>query len=114
MPPASRGDLVAIDFFYTDRDKTKRRPALVLSSGAYLAGREEIVLAGLTTNVHRQLPGDTHLREWESAGLPRPSVVTGIIQTAKQSAVLKVVGRLSPGDFQAVEANLRSALGFRA
>ncbi|MEX2430721.1 MAG: type II toxin-antitoxin system PemK/MazF family toxin [Dehalococcoidia bacterium] len=110
MATVRRGDIVAVDFYYTDRDQTKRRPALVLSSANYLSGREEVLLAGLTGNVHRHLPGDTRLQDWEEADLPRPSVVMGIIQTAKQSVLLRVVGRLTPRDLSAVDANLRAAL----
>ncbi|MEX2598556.1 MAG: type II toxin-antitoxin system PemK/MazF family toxin [Dehalococcoidia bacterium] len=107
----SRGDVIAVDFYYTDRDRMKRRPALVLSSDIYHGGREEMLLAGITSNVHRSLPGDTVLQDWEGADLPRPSVVTAIVQTAKQSAALRVVGQLSDRDLRTVEKSLRLALG---
>lgn len=108
--PFSRGDIVLVDFLYPDQRGPKHRPALVVSSASYHAGRQEVVLAGVTSNVHRRLPGDTHLTEWAAAELPLPSVVTGILQTVKQSAVMRTMGRLAERDLRSVEANLREAL----
>ena len=70
-----------------------------------------MVLAGLTSNVHHNLPGDTPLAEWSVAALPRPSVVTGIVQTVKRSAAMRTLGALTARDLGAVEASLREALG---
>ncbi len=106
----SRGDVVVVDLLYPDQRGSKHRPALVVSSAAYHAGRQEVVLAGLTSNVRRRLPGDTHLADWASADLPLPSVVTGILQTVKRSAVMRALGSLSARDLRAVEDSLREAL----
>ncbi len=107
----SRGDVVVVDFLYPDQRGSKHRPALVVSSARYHAGRQEVVLAGLTSNIGRRLPGDTNLADWASADLPLPSVVTGILQTVKRSAVMRALGSLSARDLRAVEDSLRDALG---
>ena len=106
----SRGDIVVVDFLFPNQRGSKHRPALVLTTDRYHAGRQEVVLAGVTSNVSRRLPGDTHLNDWAAARLPRPSVVTGILQTVKQSAVMRTMGRLAERDLRSVEANLRVAL----
>ena len=106
----SRGDIVVVDFLYPNPRGSKHRPALVLTTDSYHAGRQGAVLAGVTSNVPRSLPGDTHLINWTAAHLPQPSVVTGILQTVKQSAVMRSLGRLAERDLIAVEANLREAL----
>lgn len=106
----SRGDVVIVDFVYPNQAGSKHRPALVVSSASYHAGRQEVVLAGVTSNVYRSLPGDTHLTDWAVADLPRPSVVTGILQTVKRSAVMRALGSLSARDLRAVEDSLREAL----
>ena len=111
--PFSRGDIVIVDFLYPNQGGSKHRPALVVSSASYHAGRQEVVLAGVTSNVYRRLPGDTHLMDWASANLIRPSVVTGILQTVKRSAVARALGSLSARDLGAVEDSLRDALGLR-
>jgi mRNA-degrading endonuclease toxin of MazEF toxin-antitoxin module len=99
-----------INFLFADQRGWKRRPALVLSVDAYDAGRREVVLAALTSNVQRRLPGDTLLRDWEAASLPRPSIVAAILRTVKSGEVLHILGSLTPGDLRAVERNLRTVL----
>ena len=106
----SRGDVVIVDFVYPNQAGSKHRPALVVSSPTYHAGRQEVVLAGITSNVSRRLPGDTHLADWAAAELPKASVVTGILQTVKRSAVMRALGSLSTRDLRAVEDSLRQAL----
>ena len=106
----SHGRVVLVNFVYPDQRGAKRRPALVLSSHWSHAGRQEVVLAGLTSNIRRDLPGDTRLADWRSADLPMASVVTGIVQTVKRADVSHALGTLSQQDLEAVEANLRGAL----
>ena len=106
-----RGSVVGVDFLFADQRGSKRRPAIVLSSAAYLAGRQEVVIAAVTSNTHRRLlPGDTAIQELKPTELPRPSVVTGILRTVKQADVTQAFGSLSARDLRAVEDSLREAL----
>ncbi len=106
-----RGSIVGVDFLFADRRGSKRRPAVVLSSAAYLVGRQEVVLAAVTSNTRRRLlPGDTAIQELSPTELPRPSVVTGILRTVKQADVTRAFGSLSARDLRAVEDSLREAL----
>lgn len=50
---------------------------LVASSERYHLGRGEVILAAITSNVRRLLPGDTRLAGWKDSGLIAPLVVTG-------------------------------------
>lgn len=96
---------------FADEQGAKRRPVLVLSTDAYHAGRQEVVVAALTSNVERRLPGDHVLAHWEAAGLPLPSVVTGILRTIKAAMIERTLGRIATADFRAVERSLRAVLG---
>ncbi|MBI4337331.1 MAG: type II toxin-antitoxin system PemK/MazF family toxin [Chloroflexi bacterium] len=104
--------MVLVRFVYTDQRSVKLRPALVVSSDVYHQGRREVILAGITSNVRRVLVCDTPVKKWQAAGLLAPSVVAGIIQTARQSDLSRRLGTMSPADLQGVEGNLRTALGF--
>ena len=107
----SRGSVVVVDFLFADQRGSKHRPAIVLSSAAYLAGRQEVVVAAVTSNTRRRLlPGDTAIHELTSTELPKPSVVTGILRTVKQADVVRALGSLSAADLRAVEDSLREAL----
>ena len=107
----TRRDVVLVDFLFSEETGSKRRPVLVLSSLEYHQGRQEAVVAAVTSNTRRILPGDHLMDDWEQAGLPLPSVVTGIIRTIKQGMIARQLGRVSDKDMAGIEVNLRSALG---
>ena len=107
----SRGDVVLVGFVFTDESGQKRRPALILSSDAYQIGRQEAIIAAITSNVDRRLFGDHPVQEWKEAGLLYPSLVTGIIRTIKQSGIDRKLGALPVGDMSAVERVLMFSLG---
>jgi mRNA interferase MazF len=100
-----------VRFVFADEQGAKRRPVVVLSTDAYHAGRAEVIVAALTSNVGRLLPGDHLLQDWKGAGLPKPSVVTGILRTVKGSMIDRRIGRLRAPDLGRVEQALRGALG---
>lgn len=112
MTSCNRGNVVLVDFIFSERIKVKKRPALILSTGEYHAGRDEVIIAAITSNTHRTLPGDTLVEEWERAGLLYPSLVTAIIQTIKARMIERVLGSLSARDFTKAQRNLSKALGF--
>lgn len=111
MTNYKRGDVVLTDVIYSERIAVKRRPALVLSSEEYHNSRQEMIIAAITSNIKRTLVGDTRIVDWKEAGLQYPSLVTGILQTIKQTMVLRKLGTLSPGDFHKVHGNLKKAMG---
>ena len=89
----------------------KRRPALVVSTERYHAGRREVLVAAITSNVGRLLVGDHLIEGWHEAGLPLPSVVTGILRTVKRDMIDHRLGALGETDLAHVERNLRVSLG---
>lgn len=110
-PAFTRRDVVLVNFLFSEETGRKRRPVLVISSPEYNQGRQEAVVAAVTSNTRRVLPGDLLMDDWERAGLPLPSVVTGIIRTIKQGMIDRKLGRVSDKDMASVEINLRSTLG---
>ncbi len=106
-----RGSIVLVRFVFSDERGAKRRPVLVLSTAAYHAGRQEVIVAAVTSNVGRLLPGDHLIADWEAAGLPRPSVVTGILRTIKRDMIERRFGQLGEQDLHDVETVLESVLG---
>jgi len=112
MTTLKRGDVVLVEFVFAEGTQKKKRPAVVLSSDAYHRGRQEVILAAVTSNVSRVLPGDTKIEKWEAAGLKFPSLVAGIVQTMKKSMIEKKLGTLSDKDFQTAQDNLRHVMGY--
>ncbi|MFH1797948.1 MAG: type II toxin-antitoxin system PemK/MazF family toxin [Candidatus Omnitrophota bacterium] len=110
MTDCKCGDIVLVDVVFSDGLGIKKSPALIISSDEYHESRQEVIVAVITSNIHRILCGDTKIKEWEEAGLVVPSVVTGVIQTVKAAMIDRKLGVLRKGDFQRVQKNLNKAL----
>ena len=70
-----------------------------------------MLVAAITSNVGRLLVGDHLIEGWHEAGLPLPSVVTGILRTVKRDMIDHRLGALGETDLAHVERNLRASLG---
>jgi len=111
MTAYRRGDVVLVGFVYSDESGKKLRPAVVISSPAYHRGRQEVIVAAITSNVRRRLFGDHLVADWRGAGLLFPSLVTGIFRTIERSVIERKLGSLSKPDLEAVDRELRRSLG---
>lgn len=111
MTVYSRGDVVLVGFVFSDESGKKLRPALVVSSPAYHRGRQEVVVAAITSNVRRRLFGDHLIADWKGAGLLFPSRVTGIIRTITRTMINRRLGSMPKPDMEAVDGELRRSLG---
>jgi mRNA interferase MazF len=111
MTEYSRGDIVLVGFVFADESGVKRRPAVIVSSDAYHSGRDEAIIAAITSTTERALVGDHLISDWEAAGLLFPSVATGIIRTVKQSMVVKRLGSMPAPDMRAIDSKLKLSLG---
>lgn len=111
MTACEWGDVVLVRFTFTDESGARRRPAVIVSTEDYHRGRQEAVVAAITSNVERLLHGDHLVDGWREAGLLFPSVATGIIRTIKQAMIERRLGRMPAADMQAIQEQLRRVLG---
>ena len=112
MTAYKQGNIVLVDFGFSERTGSKKRPALIISGEQYHKSRQEIIAAAITSNTQRILFGDTKIVDWKEANLIHPSLVTGIIRTIKAVLVLKELGALSKQDMQKVQENLQQVFGY--
>jgi len=107
----SRGDVVFVPFQFKDRPVAKKRPAVVISSDAYHAGRREVIVAAITSRIRQPLlVGDCLIEGWQECGLLKRSVATGIIRTVKASMISRTLGAMPEQDMRACQRALRQAL----
>lgn len=98
MPTFSAGDVVIVPFPFSDREASKRRPALVCSASSFNDSSHHLVLAMITTATHKKWPGDVALRDLSPTGLPVASIVRWKMFTLDASLVLRRAGTLSTRD----------------
>ena len=91
-------DVVVVPFPFTDRQSSKRRPALVLSAGAFNKSTRHSVLAMITSAEQSAWLGDVRIGDLDAAGLPSECLVRLKLFTLDQRLVLKRVGELAPAD----------------
>jgi mRNA interferase MazF len=106
-----QGDVVLVRFVFSDESGAKRRPAVVLSTDEYHRGRQEAIVAAITSNVQRLLVGDHLIAGWQQAGLLYPSVATGILRTVKKAIIERRLGQLPADDVRAIQGQVSTVLG---
>jgi len=114
-----RGDVVVVNFPYTDGSAGKVRPALVVQNDADNARLKDPIIALITGNISRvhestQLLVDPNASEGASYGLHGPSaVLCRHLFTIRQALVLRTIGSLSEPLINKVDACLHEALDLR-
>lgn len=109
-----RGDVVLVDFPYTDAARSKVRPAVVVLNDRDNHRLRKTVVAMITGNLHRR--GDpSHLfidpLAEPSAGLRNPSLVScNNLLTAEQADIRPRLGQLSNTLIQKLNDCLKAAL----
>lgn len=113
MTKCKRGDIVLVNFPFSDLSGAKSHPALVVQSDNLQTGMSQSIVAMITTNLQRTGssrvifgPGDT---SWQQMGLTRTWViVTDNLATLADREIFKVLGHCST--MQLVDAALRVTL----
>ncbi|MGC2457088.1 MAG: type II toxin-antitoxin system PemK/MazF family toxin [Gallionellaceae bacterium] len=104
-------DVVAVPFPFTDRDATKRRPALVISNERFNQRHNQLVLAMITTATDNGWPSDVALSNWQKAGLKVACRFRLKLFTLEQNLVVKTIGHLSSKDAKSVQSVLSDYVG---
>ena len=91
------GEIFICQFLFTSVASSKLRPALVLFNL-----KEDVIICRITS-VSRGGPLDVVLKDWQTAGLLKPSVARiDRIITAEKTIFLRRLGVLSSADLEAV------------
>lgn len=107
-----QGDIVLIDFPFSDRSATKRRPALVVSSSLYHQSYPDIILVPITSRAKmRSQKFDYQLKDWKTYGLARRSTVKMVIGTFEPSLLLGRLAKVSPQELGGVLKRLVKIFG---
>ena len=108
----SCGDVVLVRFPFTDQTGAKKRPAVIVSGAAYNAGRRDLVIMAITSQVRQPLGfAEAFIADWQAAGLIKTSVLKPVFTTIEQGLVLRTIGKLSAGDRRALRETIAQVIG---
>lgn len=94
----SFGDILIINFPFTDGQGSKRRPVMVIKD----TNDKDILIAKVTSQLYNT-SFDVSLHDWRNAGLISPSVIRiHKIQTLHTSLIFGHIGRLTSADLKLV------------
>ena len=115
MPPTinyKRGDVVLVPFPFSDQTSVKQRPSLVISVDAFQERGPDLLIMAVTSQVRGPLKlGEFIIRDWQAAGLLKPSAVKAAITTVEASLVRRRLGHLSNYDLEQLKKMLQTLLG---
>lgn len=113
-----RGDIVLVDFPYSDQTGKKVRPALVVQSDVWNQRLEDTILALITSSRQRRVGANTQLiidittDEGRQSGLRIDSIVQcENLLTYDRSLILRVLGSLPSTSMAKIDDCLIAALG---
>jgi mRNA interferase MazF len=112
-----RGDVVMMDWLFSDRTGSKRRPAVVVQADIYNVALDDTILALVTSSARRRVGSATQLEIDISSpdGKLTGLIINSIVQcenlvTVDRRFILSIRGRLSATLMQKVDACLKAAL----
>lgn len=108
----SFGDVVLVPFPFTDQSGAKKRPAVIISSSGYNAGRRNLVIMTITSQMRASLGfGEALVADWQAAGLIKPSVLKPVVTSIEQGLVVRTMGALSAADLHRLREVIVQVIG---
>jgi mRNA interferase MazF len=104
-------EIVVVPFPFTDRENTKNRPALILSSELFNAKNGKSLMAMITSNTGKELwPNDMPIRDLKTAGLEKASLIRFKIFTIDHRLIKARIGFLHNEDIKRIKVTLKEIL----
>lgn len=102
----TKGEIVLINFPFTDLSGSKLRPAVIIADSSL-----DITVCFITTQLQWQETTDVQLFPSSNNGLKRPSLIrTSKIATLEKSIAKGLLGKLSHDEVSDLNAKLKSLL----
>jgi PemK-like, MazF-like toxin of type II toxin-antitoxin system len=109
-----RGDIILVPFPFTDQKTIKKRPAVVISSSEYNKILSDVIIMAVTSQTERSFNvGECIIKDWQYAGLLKPSSIKPVISTIEQNLILKKLGSLSSEDRITLNEGIKELLDLK-
>lgn len=102
--------IVAVPFPFTDKNQTKKRPALVINKSDFQTTQGHVILLMITSAKNSNWSSDIPITDLKSAGLNNPSVIRFKMFTLDERLIIKETGTLVKKDREEVIKKLNAIL----
>lgn len=103
-------DIVLVPFPFTDKNTTKKRPAIVLNNTKYQIKSNHLILAMITSAKNSNWESDLPIKELEPTGLKTECVIRYKIFSLDERMIIKKIGTISESEKPKVRENLLKQL----
>lgn len=103
-------DIVLVPFPFTDKNVSKKRPALVVSNKNYQIKTNHLILAMITSAKNSRWDNDFEIKEIETTGLKTDCIIRYKIFSLDERIMLKKIGSISQNEQVQVKENLLKLL----
>jgi mRNA interferase MazF len=107
--PYEFGDVVLVPFPFTNQAASKKRPAVIVSNGAYNQAKPDVIVMAITSQLRPSSAlGDVWICQWQTAGLIKPSSIKPVFATLVQALIIRRLGTVSSSDQTALRKAIAS------
>lgn len=99
-------DVVLVPFPFTDKNVSKKRPALVLNNKNYQIKTNHLILAMITSAKNSRWDNDFEIKEIKITGLKISCVVRYKIFSLDERIILKKIGLISANEQAQIKEDL--------
>lgn len=99
-------DIVLVPFPFTDKNATKKRPAVILNNSNYQIKTNHLILAMITSAKNSEWESDLQIKNLEPTGLKTDCVIRYKIFSLDERIVLKKIGKISENEQKLIKENL--------
>ena len=99
-------DIVLVPFPFTDKNVTKKRPALVLNNKNYQIKTNHLILAMITSAKNSRWENDFEIKDIETTGLKTDCVIRYKIFSLDERIILKKTGSICKNEQKQIKEDL--------
>ena len=103
-------DIVKVPFPFTDKNSTKKRPALIISSEKYQINFKHAILCMITSAKHSEWVDDIVIQKLSSTGLSVPSKIRFKIFSLDEKIIVGKLGNLNNQDITTLNTKIKEYL----
>jgi mRNA interferase MazF len=103
-------DVVLVPFPFTDKNVTKKRPALILNNKDYQIKTNHLILAMITSAKNTQWINDFEIKELENTGLKTNCVIRYKVFSLDERIILKKIGFISANEQIQIKEDLSNLI----